>query len=118
MLIVIFNRLHRWCINFYAGILVASSKDEEPLNKFTDLFNMDQTPLVNEGAMDPKMLKHYVLLHDNQDGSTERYYYLVNCSILLLLFFVFFYERAIVGNFGGPNHITLLTYMTICEEKP
>ncbi|KAJ4758914.1 Trafficking protein particle complex subunit 8 [Rhynchospora pubera] len=55
-----------------ACILVASSKDEEPISKFMDLFNMDQTPpLLNEGAMDPKMLKHYVLLHDNQDSSTE-----------------------------------------------
>lgn len=75
--------------NFDAGILVASSKDEEPINKFTDLFNMDQTPpLLNEGVMDPKMLKHYVLLHDNQDGSTEKYYNLVNYFILFFFSFL------------------------------
>lgn len=83
--------------------MVASSKDEEPINKFTDLFNMDQMPpLLNEGVMDPKMLKHYVLLHDNQDGSTEKYYNLVNCFILFFL--VSFYERANVGNFEGPDN--------------
>jgi hypothetical protein len=87
----------------FAGILVASSKDEEPINKLTDLFKMDQAPLLSEGAMDPKMLKHYVLLHDNQDGSTEKYYCLDNYFIILFYFFVYFYEGANVGNSGVPR---------------
>jgi hypothetical protein len=57
-----------------AGLLVVSSKDESPLSQFVDLFNGNQLPgLLNEGAMDPKILKHYVLLHDIQDGALDGY---------------------------------------------
>jgi hypothetical protein len=84
----------------FAGILVASSKDEEPINKLTDLFKMDQTPLLNEGAVDPKMLKHYVLLHDNLDGSTEKYYCLDNYFILLFYFFVSFMKKQMLATLG------------------
>jgi hypothetical protein len=53
---------------------VVSSKDEEPLTKFVDLFNPDSLPaLLKDGAMDPKLLKHYVLLHDLQDGPLDGY---------------------------------------------
>lgn len=56
-----------------ACLLVVSSKDEQPINRFVDLFNTDQLPsLLNDGAMDPKILKHYLLLHDNQDGTPEK----------------------------------------------
>ncbi|OVA02018.1 TRAPP III complex [Macleaya cordata] len=56
-----------------ACLLVVSSKDEQPINKFVDLFNTNQFPsLLNDGAMDPKILKHYLLIHDNQDGSSEK----------------------------------------------
>ncbi|KAL4591859.1 hypothetical protein LXL04_004833 [Taraxacum kok-saghyz] len=56
-----------------ACLLVVSSNDKDPINKFVDLFNMNQLPpLLNEGAMDPKIPKVFVLLHDNQDGSSER----------------------------------------------
>lgn len=56
-----------------ACLLAVSSKDEEPINKFVDLFNVNQLPpLLNDGAMDPKILKHFVLVHDNRDGSSER----------------------------------------------
>ncbi|XXG85723.1 hypothetical protein AAC387_Pa11g0756 [Persea americana] len=56
-----------------ACLLVVSSKDEHPINKFVDLFNTDQLPsLLNEGAMDPKILKYYLLVHDNQDGNSEK----------------------------------------------
>lgn len=56
-----------------ACLLVVSSKDENPVNKFVDLFNTDQLPsLLNEGAMDPKILKHYVLIHDNEDGPADK----------------------------------------------
>lgn len=55
-----------------ACLLVVSSKDEQPINRFVDLFNTEQLPLLlNEGAMDPKMLKHYLLLHDNHDRTLE-----------------------------------------------
>ncbi|XP_065855905.1 uncharacterized protein [Euphorbia lathyris] len=56
-----------------ACLLVVSSKDEHPINRFVDLFNTDKLPsLLNDGAMDPKILKHYLLVHDNQDGSSEK----------------------------------------------
>ncbi|KAJ7942948.1 Trafficking protein particle complex subunit 8 [Quillaja saponaria] len=56
-----------------ACLLVASSKDEQPINRFVDLFNTNKLPsLLNDGAMDPKILKHYLLVHDNQDGPLDR----------------------------------------------
>ncbi|KAI7991474.1 Trafficking protein particle complex subunit 8 [Camellia lanceoleosa] len=56
-----------------ACLLVVSSRDEEPINRFVDLFNSDQLPsLLSDGAMDPKILKYYLLLHDNQDGTSEK----------------------------------------------
>nr|KYP56952.1 Protein TRS85 isogeny [Cajanus cajan] len=54
-------------------LLAVSSKDEQPINRFVDLFNTNKLPsLLNDGAMDPKISKHYLLVHDNQDGSTDR----------------------------------------------
>ncbi|CAM6094407.1 unnamed protein product [Calypogeia fissa] len=56
-----------------ACILVVSSSDDSPVNKFVDLYNSDQLPaLMNEGAIDPKLLKLYVMLHDNQDGPVDK----------------------------------------------
>ncbi|XP_038903483.1 trafficking protein particle complex subunit 8 isoform X2 [Benincasa hispida] len=56
-----------------ACLLVVSSSDDQPINKFVDLFNTSKLPsLLNDGAMDPKIMKHYLLLHDNQDGSSEK----------------------------------------------
>ncbi|XP_044985209.1 trafficking protein particle complex subunit 8 isoform X2 [Hordeum vulgare subsp. vulgare] len=55
-----------------ACLLVVSSKDKEPISKFADLFNANQLPpLLNEGIMDPQILKHYLLLHEQQDGPQE-----------------------------------------------
>lgn len=55
-----------------ACLLVVSSKDEQPINQFVDLFNTNKLPsLLNDGAMDPKILKHYLLVHDSQDGTSE-----------------------------------------------
>ncbi|PIA54301.1 hypothetical protein AQUCO_00900680v1 [Aquilegia coerulea] len=55
-----------------ACLLVVSSKDDRPVNKFVDFFNTNQFPsLLNNGAMDPKILKYYLLIHDNQDGTSE-----------------------------------------------
>nr|GMC79503.1 trafficking protein particle complex subunit 8 isoform X1 [Ipomoea batatas] len=59
---------------YQLGLLAVSSKDEDPINKFVDLFNTNQLPsLLNDGAMDPKIFKHFVLVHDNQDGTSEKY---------------------------------------------
>ncbi|KAJ7942954.1 Trafficking protein particle complex subunit 8 [Quillaja saponaria] len=56
-----------------ACLLVASSKDEQPINRFVDLFNTNKLPsLLNDGAMDPKILKDFLLVHDNQDGPPDR----------------------------------------------
>ncbi|TYH76919.1 hypothetical protein ES332_D04G118700v1 [Gossypium tomentosum] len=57
-----------------ACLLVVSSRDEEPINRFIDLFNTNKLPsFLSDGAMDPKVLKHYLLVHDNQDGASEKY---------------------------------------------
>ncbi|ONM10029.1 Tetratricopeptide repeat (TPR)-like superfamily protein [Zea mays] len=55
-----------------ACLLVVSSMDKEPVNKFVDLFNTNQLPsLLNEGIMDPQILKHYLVLHDQQEGPQD-----------------------------------------------
>lgn len=55
-----------------ACLLVVSSKDENPINKFVDLFNTNQLPaILNDGVMDPKIPKYYLLLHDYQDGVSD-----------------------------------------------
>lgn len=54
-------------------LLAVSSRDEDPINKFVDLFNINQLPsLLNDGSMDPKMLKHFVLVHDGEEVPLER----------------------------------------------
>ncbi|XP_027923371.1 trafficking protein particle complex subunit 8 [Vigna unguiculata] len=54
-------------------LLAVSSKDEQPINRFVDFFNTNKLPsLLNDGAMDPKVSKHYLLVHDNQDGPADR----------------------------------------------
>ncbi|XP_020578144.1 trafficking protein particle complex subunit 8 [Phalaenopsis equestris] len=56
-----------------ACLLVVSSNDAQPINRFVDLFNTDQLPsLLNDGVMDPKVLKQYLLLHDNHDGTMDK----------------------------------------------
>ncbi|KAG0574737.1 hypothetical protein KC19_VG286600 [Ceratodon purpureus] len=53
-------------------LLIVSSKDEYPLSRFVDLYNPDSMPaLMKDGATDPNVLKHFVLLHDIQDGPLE-----------------------------------------------
>jgi len=57
-----------------AGLVAVSSKDEQPISRFVDLCNANKLPsLLNDGAMDPKISKHYLLVHDNQDGPADRY---------------------------------------------
>ncbi|KHN02168.1 N-acetyltransferase ESCO2 [Glycine soja] len=54
-------------------LVAVSSKDEQPISRFVDLFNTNKLPsLLNDGAMDPKVSKHYLLVHDNQDGPADR----------------------------------------------
>lgn len=56
-----------------ACLVVVSSKDEDPIKRSTDLFNSDKLPLLLiNGVMDPKILKYYLVLHDNQDGPSEQ----------------------------------------------
>ncbi|KAK6131593.1 hypothetical protein DH2020_034607 [Rehmannia glutinosa] len=56
-----------------ACLVAVSSKDKDPIGKFVDLFNTNQLPsLLNDGAMDPKILKYFLLVHDNQDGELEK----------------------------------------------
>ncbi|KAL6133731.1 hypothetical protein ACLB2K_065965 [Fragaria x ananassa] len=56
-----------------ACLIVVSSKDDQPINRFIGLYNSNKLPaLLNNGAMDPKILKHYLLVHDNQEDSSEK----------------------------------------------
>eukprot|EP00850_Spirogloea_muscicola_P017760 SM000156S02116 [mRNA] locus=s156:54554:63177:+ [translate_table: standard] len=56
-----------------ACLLVVTSTDKDPINAFVDLFNTEHLPaLFNEGAMDPKIHKHFVLLHDMHSGPITR----------------------------------------------
>lgn len=57
-----------------------------PVNKFVDLYMADQLPApMNEGTIDPKILKLYVMLHDNQEGPVDRY---SSCTTFILLPFI------------------------------
>ncbi|KAE8671679.1 SYP121 protein [Hibiscus syriacus] len=65
-----------------ACLLVVSSKDDGPINRFVDLFNTNKLPsLINDGAMDPKILKHYLLVHDNQDGPLDNFDNIINTKV-------------------------------------
>ncbi|XP_047960820.1 trafficking protein particle complex subunit 8-like [Salvia hispanica] len=56
-----------------ACLVAVSTKDKDPIGKFVDLFNTTQLPhLLNDGSMDPKILKYYLLVHDNQEGMQEK----------------------------------------------
>ncbi|XP_024543290.1 trafficking protein particle complex subunit 8 isoform X1 [Selaginella moellendorffii] len=56
-----------------ACLLVVSSNDENPLDVFASLSDVTNLPsLLKDGAMDPRILRHYVVLHDNQDGPSDR----------------------------------------------
>lgn len=60
-------------MNFSTGLLVVSSLDESPLKRISDLCKPEALPaLLNEGAMDPNMLKHHILVHDKQMGPPDR----------------------------------------------
>ncbi|KAL3692120.1 hypothetical protein R1sor_005771 [Riccia sorocarpa] len=56
-----------------ASIQAVSSRDDHPVSRFAELYNAENLPpLIEEGAMDPKLLKLYVLVHDLQEGSVDR----------------------------------------------
>lgn len=47
------------------------------------MYNTNQLPpMFNDGSMDPKILKHFLLLHDNQDGPAEKYAYIFNYKFI------------------------------------
>ena len=49
-----------------AVLLVASASEGDVVNKLMSLLSLDNLPpLFREGYIDPNMLKHYVILHDN-----------------------------------------------------
>lgn len=56
------------------GLVAVSTKDKDPIDKFVDLFNTNQLPpLLNNGAMDPKIQKYFLLVHDSRDDMLEKY---------------------------------------------
>ncbi|KAJ3669964.1 hypothetical protein LUZ60_010288 [Juncus effusus] len=84
-----------------ACLLVASSKDEEPIKRFADLFNNNNLPShLNDGSMDPNILKHYLLVHDNQEGPIDK------ASIIL---------AQMKGNFG-QNECKMLCINSLRES--
>lgn len=87
-MLLILIQIQLFSSNIFAGLLVVSSKDEQPINRFVDLFNTNKLPsLLNDGAMDPKILKHYLLVHDYQDSDQEKYTgSLLSCYVWKLLY--------------------------------
>eukprot|EP00250_Pteridium_aquilinum_P007625 c17296_g1_i1 orf=72-4250(+) len=56
-----------------ACMRAVSSRDDNPIHKFVELYETDSMPtLLSDGTMDPKLLKIYVLIHDYQDGPADR----------------------------------------------
>jgi hypothetical protein len=57
---------HEYFDHPVAVLLVASTSEPDIVNKLMGLLSLDALPpLFREGLLDPNMLKHYVLLHDN-----------------------------------------------------
>ncbi|MCO5561000.1 hypothetical protein L7F22_014620 [Adiantum nelumboides] len=56
-----------------ACVRAVSSRDDNPIHKFVELYDTDPMPtLLSDGTMDPKLLKIYLLVHDVQDGPADR----------------------------------------------
>ncbi|KAH7426816.1 hypothetical protein KP509_10G018000 [Ceratopteris richardii] len=56
-----------------ACIRAVSSRDDNPIHKFVELYDTDPMPTYfSDGTMDPKLLKIYILVHDYQDGPADR----------------------------------------------
>ena len=55
----------RWC----AGLLVMHAHAADPLQAYGELFrSASLPPLMRQGVMEPQILKHYLLLHDDAVG--------------------------------------------------
>eukprot|EP00897_Mesotaenium_endlicherianum_P006564 jgi/Mesen1/5936/ME000301S05060 len=55
-----------------ACILVVHSGQKDPVSAFRDLYTLDKLPaLFTQGTMDPKIYKHFVLLHDLSQGPAD-----------------------------------------------
>lgn len=80
------------------GLLAVTSNDDQPVNRFVDLFNTNKLPsLLNDGVMDPKILKHYVLVHDNHDGPSEKY---SDSFFIVLQLCAFLYSNLYLPEYG------------------
>ncbi|CAM9004043.1 unnamed protein product [Rhodiola kirilowii] len=55
-----------------ACLLAVSSRDDHTISRLIDLFNSNPLPSFNNGTMDPKILKRYMLVHDNRDGTPDK----------------------------------------------
>uniref|UniRef100_A0A7N0ULV5 Trafficking protein particle complex subunit 8 n=1 Tax=Kalanchoe fedtschenkoi TaxID=63787 RepID=A0A7N0ULV5_KALFE len=55
-----------------ACLLAVSSREDHTISRLIDLFNSNPLPSFNNGTMDPKILKRYMLVHDNHDGTHEK----------------------------------------------
>ena len=59
-----------------AGLMVLDSRQEQPVATFAELFSSGALPpLMQEGAMEARVLKHYLLLHDaaaEGEGGADR----------------------------------------------
>ncbi|KAG6433884.1 hypothetical protein SASPL_105503 [Salvia splendens] len=67
-----------------ACLVAVSSKDKDPIGKFVDLFNTNQLPhLLNDGAMDPKILKASGILAEMRStfGANDCHLLCINSSI-------------------------------------
>ncbi len=57
------------CLSVYAGLLVMHAHATDPLQAYGDLFRTAPLPpLMRQGIMEPNILKHYLLLHDDAAG--------------------------------------------------
>lgn len=57
------------CLPAYAGLLVMHAHAADPLQAYGELFrSAPLPPLMRQGIMEPNILKHYLLLHDDAAG--------------------------------------------------
>ena len=63
---------HEYFDHPLACLIIVSSSEEDALPKLVSLLALEALPaLFRDGMMDPNMLKHYVLIHDNSLPSTQ-----------------------------------------------
>ena len=63
---------HEYFDHPLACLIIVSSSEEDPVPKLVSLLALEALPpLFRDGIMDPNMLKHYVLIHDNTLSSSQ-----------------------------------------------